>query len=191
MDEARLEAIERRLARLERLLRVEEPPAPVSAPPAAPMHPPAVPPPPRETVSATEVSLEELFGAASSLGSGARPSSSVVGGIGILGALLAPVLVDAGTSSASLAFMAVALVAAVAVLVWQRWPWLAFGSFVVGVPQLLDWMVEERHRLVLALAVLALFWALYVVAALAHEVRVPTPTLRVSSAMLLFADVVL
>src|SRR5438445_172820 len=139
MDEARLEAIERRLARLERLLRVEEPPAPVSAPPAAPMHPPAVPPPPRQTVSATEVSL---------------------------GALLAPVLVDAGTSSASLAFMAVALVAALAVLVWQRWPWLAFGSFVVGVPQLLDWMVEERHRLVLALAVLALFWALYVVAAL-------------------------
>src|SRR5204863_366430 len=61
-----------------------------------------------------------------------RWSSQVVGGIGILGALLAPVLVDAGTSSASLAFMAVALVAAVAVLVWQRWPWLAFGSFVVG-----------------------------------------------------------
>src|SRR5207237_967803 len=35
------------------------------------------------------------------------------------------------------------------------------------------------------------FWALYVVAALAHEVRAPKPTLRVSSAMLLFADVVL
>src|SRR5207244_12945977 len=70
-------------------------------------------------------------------------------------------------------------------------PWLAFGSYAVGVLQLLDWMVEERHRLVLALAVLALFWALYVVAALAYEVRVPTPTLRVSSAMLLFADVVL
>src|SRR5438552_14344598 len=120
-----------------------------------------------------------------------RWSSQVVGGIGILGALLAPVLVDAGTSSASLAFMAVALVAAVAVLVWQRWPWLAFGSFVVGVPQLLDWMDHERYRVVLALAVLALFWALYVVAALAHEVRAPKPTLRVSSAMLLFADVVL
>jgi len=120
-----------------------------------------------------------------------RWSSQVVGGIGILGALLAPVLVGAGTSSASLAFMALALVAAVAVLVWQEWPWLAFGSFVVGVPQLLDWLDGERHHLGPALAVLALFWALYVVAALAHEVRVPTPELRVSSAMLLFADVVL
>jgi len=120
-----------------------------------------------------------------------RWSSQVVGGIGILGALLAPVLVGAGTSSASLAFMAVALVAAVAVLVWQRWPWLAFGSFVVGVPQLLDWLADERHHLGPALAVLALFWVLYVVAALAHEVRVPIPELRISSAMLPFADVVL
>lgn len=120
-----------------------------------------------------------------------RWSSQVVGGIGILGALLAPVLVGAGTSSASLAFMAVALVAAVVVLVWQRWVWLAFGSFVVGVPQLLDWLAGERHHLGPALVVLALFWALYVVAALAHELRVPTATLRVSSATLLFADVVL
>src|SRR5919199_1387124 len=99
-----------------------------------------------------------------------RWSSQVVGGIGILGAPLAPILVDAGTSSASLAFMAVALVAAVVVLVWQEWPWLAFGSFVVGVPQLLDWLDGERHHLGPGLAVLALFWALYVVAALAHEV---------------------
>ena len=120
-----------------------------------------------------------------------RWSSQVVGGIGILGALLAPVLVGAGTSSASLAFMAVALVAAVVVLVWQEWPWLAFGSFAIGVPQLLNWLDEERDRLVLALAVLAVFWALYVVAALAHELRVPTPALRVPSALLLFADVLL
>src|SRR5438552_1630356 len=296
MDEARLDAIERRLAHLERLLRVEAPaaeepePAPAQ-PPVPPMHPPAAPPaPPRATVPVQEVNLEELFGgrvlawlggsavvlgavfflvmavsrgwideptrvvlaflgstvllgvalwlherkgqtqaslalAAASIASlyaslvvgtvvyglipnaagfavaglvgavaaaiAVRWSSQVVGGIGILGALLAPVLVAAGTSSASLAFMAVALVAAVAVLVWQEWPWLAFGSFVVGVPQLLDWLDGERHHLGPALAVLALFWALYVVAALAHEVRVPTPALRVSSALLLFADVVL
>jgi uncharacterized membrane protein len=120
-----------------------------------------------------------------------RWSSQVVAGIGILGALLAPVLVGAGTSSASLGFMAVALVAAVAVLVWQRWPWLAFGSFVIGVAQLMDWLDHERDRLVPALAVLALFWALYVVAALAYEVRVPTAQLRVPSALLLFADVLL
>jgi uncharacterized membrane protein len=119
-----------------------------------------------------------------------RWSSQVVGGIGILGALLAPVLVGAGTSTASLAFMVIALVAAVAVLVWQRWPWLAFGSFLVSAPQLGDWISSERHhRLAFVLAVLLVYWALYLVAALAHELRVPTEKLRVSSALLLFADV--
>jgi uncharacterized membrane protein len=292
VDEARIDAIERRLARLERLLRLEEPTAPVPAPPPAQMHPPAAPRPvpTRELVRMPDVDFEEIFGgrvlawlggsavvlgavfflvmavsrgwideptrvvlaflastallgvalwlherkgqtqaslalAAASFASlyaslvvgtvvydlipdasglaiaglvgavaatiAVRWSSQVVGGIGILGALLAPVLVGAGTSSASLAFMALALVAAVAVLVWQEWTWLAFGSFVVGVPQLLDWLDGERHHLGPGLVVLGLFWALYVVAALAHEVRVPTPTLRVSSAMLLFADVVL
>ena len=61
MDEARLDAIERRLARLERLLRVEAPPAP--APPPA-VHPPAAPPPPAppENVWAKDIDLEEVFG---------------------------------------------------------------------------------------------------------------------------------
>src|SRR5207237_9138769 len=42
-----------------------------------------------------------------------------------------------------------------------------------------------------AVVVLVRLRRLYVVGALAHELRVPTPELRVSSAMLLFADVVL
>jgi uncharacterized membrane protein len=46
-----------------------------------------------------------------------RWDSREVGGIGIVGALLAPVLVDAGTSTATLAFMTFALVGAIGVLV--------------------------------------------------------------------------
>jgi uncharacterized membrane protein len=126
-----------------------------------------------------------------------RGSSQVVGVIGILGALLAPVLVDAGASTASLAFMAIALTAAVGVLVWQRWPWLAFASFVVSMPQLVNWMNDEYggrslHRhVVLILAVLVLYWALYLVGALAYEVRVRAEKLSAASALLLFADVLL
>ncbi len=44
-----------------------------------------------------------------------RWESTIVAAIGILGALLAPVLVDTGTSDLSLAFMAIALTAAVGV----------------------------------------------------------------------------
>jgi uncharacterized membrane protein len=124
-----------------------------------------------------------------------RWSSQIVGGIGILGALLAPVLVDAGASTASLAFMAIALVAAVAVLVWQRWPWLAFGSFLVSVLQLGDWIENtygnEHEHVLRILVVLVLYWALFLVAALASEVRMPTERLRVTSALLLLADLLL
>src|SRR4051794_31478215 len=116
-----------------------------------------------------------------------RWSSRVVAGIGIVGALLAPVLVDAGKGTASLAFMALALVAAVGVLVWRTWSWLAVAAYVVTAPQLATWAWDERsHHLWLALGVVAAFWLLFVVAALGYEVRVPTATLRLSSASVLF-----
>lgn len=121
-----------------------------------------------------------------------RWDEPVVAGIGILGALVAPVLVGAGTDSASLAFMAVALVSAVGVLLWRRWSWLAVAAFVVSAPQLLAWLIEEHdERLGLSLAVLAVFWLLYVVAAIGYELRDPTTKLRLVSASLLLANAAL
>ena len=118
-----------------------------------------------------------------------RWDSRVVAGIGIVGALLAPVLVDAGRSTASLAFMAIALVSAVGVLIWRRWSWLAVVAYVVSAPQAADWLDHERHaHLGLALAVTGAFWVLYLVAALGYERRVPTTTLRFASASLLFVN---
>jgi uncharacterized membrane protein len=118
-----------------------------------------------------------------------RWDSRVVAGIGIVGALLAPVLVDAGRGTTSLAFMAPALVSAVAVVVWRRWSWLASIAYVVSGPQLAGWLEHERHQhLGLSLVVLGVFWALFVVAALGYELRVPTTTLRLSSASLLFLN---
>jgi uncharacterized membrane protein len=121
-----------------------------------------------------------------------RWDSREVAGIGIVGALLAPVLVDAGRSGASLAFMSFALVASIGVLLWRRWSWLAVLTYVVSAPQAASWIDQERDRnLGLALAVVALFWALYVVAALGYELRVPTAGLRLASASLLFANAAL
>lgn len=121
-----------------------------------------------------------------------RWSEPVVAGIGVVGALLAPVLVDAGTSAASLAFMAIALCSAVGVLLWQRWNWLAVAAFAVSAPQLLGWLeAEHEERLALSLSVLAAFWLVYVVAAIGYELRVPTASLRFSSAGLLLADAAL
>ena len=121
-----------------------------------------------------------------------RWSEPVVAGIGILGALLSPVLVDAGTDSTSLAFMAVALVSAVGVLLWRRWSWLGIAAFVVSAPQLAVWLEREyKDSLGLTLGVLAGFWLLYVVAAIGYELREPTEDLRIVSASLLLANAAL
>jgi uncharacterized membrane protein len=121
-----------------------------------------------------------------------RWRTELVGAIGILGALASPILVQAETSGTTLAFMAIALVSAVGVLLWQRWDWLAAGAFVLSAPQLAVWLEDTyEDQLGLALGVLALFWALYVVAAIGYELRVPVATLRASSAMLLLANALL
>ncbi len=122
-----------------------------------------------------------------------RWESTVVAAIGMLGALLAPVLVDAGTSGLSLAFMAIALTAAVGVLLWQRWDWLALGAFIVSAPQLVVWATENyEERLPVTLGVLVGFWTLYVIAAIGYELRTrAADELPIASWLLLLANVVL
>jgi len=122
-----------------------------------------------------------------------RWKSPIVAAIGILGALLAPVLVGAGASGLSLGFMAIALTAAVGVLLWQRWGWLSLGAFLVSAPQLLMWIGENyQERLLIALGVLIGFWALYTVAALGYELRARAQgELPVDSWFLLLGNVVL
>ena len=123
------------------------------------------------------------------LATAVRWNSQEIAGIGIVGSLLAPVFVDAGSHTSSLVFMTIALVAAVGVVVHRRWAWLAAIAYVVSVPQAAAWLYNEHsHRLGLTIAVATAFWLLYVVAAIAHELREPTDELRLSSASLLFTN---
>jgi uncharacterized membrane protein len=123
-----------------------------------------------------------------------RWNSTVVAAIGIAGALLAPVLVGAETSNGTLLFMAVALCAAVAVLLWRKWNWLALGSFAISAPQLLAWIDQNyADHLGPALIVIAGFGAIYVIAAIGYEVRARSEVelLPVSSWLLLLGEVAL
>jgi uncharacterized membrane protein len=137
---------------------------------------------------AAGLGLALVFGVAASAAA-VRWASPAVAGIGIVGSLLAPVLVDAGTSTGSLAFMVVALLGAVGVLLWRRWDWLTVVAYAASAPQAAAWVHDERSRhLGLALAVTAAFWLLYVVAALGHETLVRTAALRPSSSLLGLAN---
>ncbi|MEA2922711.1 MAG: hypothetical protein QOF07_2676, partial [Bradyrhizobium sp.] len=120
-----------------------------------------------------------------------RLESVQVAGLGILGALVAPVTVDAGKGWAALIFMGIALAASTGVLVWQRWDWLALLAYVASAPQLAVWMLHHpSEHVVTGIVALVFFWAIYVVAALGYELRVPTAALRASSAMLAVSNVI-
>ena len=87
-------------------------------------------------------------------------------------------------------FMAIALTASTGVLLWRRWDWLAVLSYVVSAPQLAKWVFDQpQSGIPLVLAVLIAFWALFITAALGYELRVPTPALRASSAILALSNV--
>jgi uncharacterized membrane protein len=112
-----------------------------------------------------------------------RWSSTLVGGVGLLGALAAPMLVGTTGEGGSIAFVAVALAASVGVLLWQRWNWLSLGAFAVSAPQLISWIWGSgivitpegvsgaTKPTLLVLAVLAGFWVLYAAAAFGYELR--------------------
>lgn len=112
-----------------------------------------------------------------------RWSSMLVGSVGILGALAAPMLTGTAGEGGSIAFVALALAAGVGVLLWQRWDWLALGAFAVSAPQLISWIYESgffvlfegspnpTEPILLVLAVLAGFWVLYAAAAFGYELR--------------------
>lgn len=132
-----------------------------------------------------------------------RWSSMLVGSVGMLGALAAPMLVGTETDGASIAFVALALAASVGVLLWQRWNWLSLGAFAVSAPQLISWISESgfisfeggtdpSEPVLLVLAVLVGFWVLYAAAAFGYELRIRgEEKLPVSSWLLLFASSVL
>ncbi|TML52035.1 MAG: DUF2339 domain-containing protein, partial [Actinobacteria bacterium] len=118
-----------------------------------------------------------------------RWESQEIAGIGIVGALLAPVLVGSGTATSSLVFMTIALLTAIGVVVYRRWAWLTVAAYAVSLPQAASWLYAEHdQRLWLTLLVATAFWLLYVVAALGYELRTPTESLRLSSASLLFVN---
>ncbi len=111
-----------------------------------------------------------------------RWSSMLVAGVGMLGALAAPMLVGTTGEGGSIAFVAIALAASVGVLLWQRWHWLSLAAFAVSAPQLISWIHKSgfitfeglsnpTEPSLLVLAALVGFWVLYAAAAFGYELR--------------------
>jgi hypothetical protein len=122
-----------------------------------------------------------------------RWSSRLVGALGIAGAVLAPVLVQAPASAGTTAFEAIAVGSAVTVLLRERWDWLGLAVFALSAPQWLVWLFDE-HSPWAVLLVLSAFGALYALAALGFELRAgadarlrPAPAFLVGASALTLA----
>jgi len=114
-----------------------------------------------------------------------RWQSRGIGALGIVGALLAPVLAGAPSTSTTLALLWIAAASGAAVLIWQRWNWLALAVFGIALAQWLWWIGEADPSATAIVTMLCCFGALNVAAAIGFELRVPAARLRVSAALLL------
>jgi len=113
-----------------------------------------------------------------------RWESQGIGALGILGALVAPVLAGAEPEGASVAILFVALASAAGVLLWQRWDWLALTAFAVSVPQWGVYLFDDAGP-VSALVTLTAFGGLGIAVAVGHEIRARADSIRATSAFLL------
>lgn len=117
-----------------------------------------------------------------------RWRSRGIGALGIIGALLAPVLAGAPSTGLTLALLWLAAASGATILVWQRWNWLALAVFAVTLGQWGWWIGETQPSAGPILIVLCLFGAVNVAAAIGFELRLPATRLRVASALLLTAN---
>jgi uncharacterized membrane protein len=107
-----------------------------------------------------------------------RWSGRTLAALGLLGALASPMLVSLwGDSSAwsdgvAVALLAVGCACASWVVLWRRWPWLAFGAVMLCAPQWLAWMVRG-HAVALDVTVLSVFALLGLLAAVFAQLRAP------------------
>ena len=70
-------------------------------------------------------------------------------------------------------------------VLWQRWTWLAFATFLLATPQWVAWLVVETPSTPEILVTLLAFGGLGVVAAVGFELRTRTETLDYAPHLLL------
>ena len=100
-----------------------------------------------------------------------RWDATPIGGLGILGALAAPLLTGAVDDAASLLFLTAAEAAAVAVLLWRRWNWLRVAAVALVLGQLTGWVLSADPSNARGFTVLALFGLLNLAAGTGYELR--------------------
>ena len=112
-----------------------------------------------------------------------RWGAQVTAGLGITTAIAAPLLVDAPPTTATIAFLLLALAGAAVVIAARGWPWLLQVAIVASLPQPAMWAIDDhlagdQQPMAVAVAILVAWWALLALPALFFEVRAESTRLR-------------
>lgn len=99
-----------------------------------------------------------------------RWAGQALAGLGLLGALLSPVLTGAPIDVATIMVLLIATTCGLTVVVWQRWFWLALTTMIIATPQWAAWL-DQGHPALIDLGVLVLFAGLGLAAATATQYR--------------------
>jgi uncharacterized membrane protein len=99
-----------------------------------------------------------------------RWAGRAIGGLGLLGALLAGVMVGAPIDTLTIAMLAISAACAMSVVVWQRWGWLAFGAIAISAPQWVIWLAQGQTPVADGL-VLAVFAAIGLLGGVGMQLR--------------------
>ncbi|HEU5330587.1 MAG TPA: DUF2339 domain-containing protein, partial [Thermomicrobiales bacterium] len=118
-----------------------------------------------------------------------RADSQVVAGYGLVTALVAPPLLGASPTFATIAFLAAALLGTTAIALNRSWGWLSSLAFLLTAPQLWTWLTGDAG-LATGLAALGGFWLLNALAAGGEEFRTRRHQLRPTSATLLTVNAI-
>ncbi len=116
-----------------------------------------------------------------------RWAGRAIGAIGLMGSLLAGVMVGAPIDGATIAILAVVAACAMSVVVWRRWGWLALGTVLICAPQWAAWVLQGNSA-ALDLAVLSAFAALGLLGAVAAQSRSSEPGLLRTPALVMAAS---
>ena len=104
--------------------------------------------------------------------------------IGLIGALVSPVMVGASYDFVAIALLAIAAACSMAVVLWRRWPWLAFATVLVCAPQWAVWMANGQTTAA-ELAVLVWFGSIGLAGAVFAQLRSTTEDRALRSALAL------
>ena len=120
-----------------------------------------------------------------------RWGAQVTAGLGITTAIAAPLLVDAPPTTATIAFLLLALAGSAVVIALRGWPWLLQVAIVASLPQPALWAIDDhlvgdQQPMAVAVAILVAWWALLALPALFFEVRADSTRLRMPTSSALF-----